>query len=130
MRRVIAHVEAALNQPRHPWTGPQVRGQSDRLSTLNEHATQTREITGSQAPRPTRSRLGSHCRRATSASRRFPASNTAPIDTDLARYLNRGKSLIEQAHCAQTSLFEFVRSSGRTHSTSPPRIHLRTLLTK
>src|SRR2546422_1209629 len=115
MRGVIAHVEAALDQPRHPWTSPQVGGQSDCLSALNEHATQTRKVPGSQAPRPPRSGLGRHCRRATFASCRFPSSNTAPIDTDLACHLNRGKPLIEQAHRAQRSEEHTSELQSRLH---------------
>jgi hypothetical protein len=120
MPGVIPHAESALNQPSHPWTGPQVGRQADCLSALHEHAAQTREVTASQAPRPTRGRLSSDCRRSTFASRRFPAPNAAPINANLARHLDRGKPLAEQAYRAQTSLLEFMRSSGRTHSTSPP----------
>jgi hypothetical protein len=53
MRGVIPHAEAALNQPTHPRTGPQVRGQPRNLRTLDEHPTQAREVAATQAPRPT-----------------------------------------------------------------------------
>src|SRR6266478_9772062 len=110
MRRVIPYAEAALNQPRHPGTSPQVRRQSDCLSALNEHPPQTREVTARQTPRPPRGGLGSHCPRATLASCCLPASNAAPIDADLARHLDRGEALVEQAHRSQPSPFEFLRS--------------------
>src|ERR1700722_15621650 len=97
MRGVILHTEAPFNQPSHPWTGPQVCRQPGDLSTLDEHSTQAREIAAPQAPRATGSRLGSNGRLSAFAGGCFPASNTAPIDTDLTRHLDWGKPFIEQA---------------------------------
>ena len=120
MRGVILHAESAFNQPCHPRKGPQVRGQAGDLSALKEHSPQTRQITARQAPWSTRGRFSGDGRPSTVASCCFPASNTAPINADLAGHLDQGEPFIEQAHRAQTSLLKVLRTSGRTYSTSPP----------
>lgn len=116
---VIANAIAPPNQVCDPRTGPQVGGKPKSHGALQEIPFQPRPALRAELRRSSRRGLGLQPFIAGLIVTRPPASDRAPINTELTCHLHRGPTFPEQRDGTHASLLEHFRTSGRAHGEPP-----------
>ncbi len=117
MRRVIADPESPSDQFCDPGTGPERRRKAARERTVEQMADQPLALCLAQLRGSTGGGAG---RQLLVFTQRTPATNRAPIDTQLSGNFDRAESLTQQLPSLQTTALQVFRTSMWAWHRIPP----------
>ena len=129
MVRVIAHPEPLPDDLRHPTTGPKRGRETEGLRTLEDPPCQAAALSGAQLGGPSRCRARLEPFSSPASVGPIPPTNRPAINAQAVCDHMGLDALLQQLHSTESTIFQFLRGSVRSHATSVTP-HIRTLVTQ
>jgi hypothetical protein len=119
MVHVIGHAEALADELGHAGASPQIRRETGGLGALEQDPLEAFLGPGIQLGGTTRSRFRTQAIVSGFSVGPVPATNTAPVDPDQACHLEGLMALQEKPNSTNSTPFQFLWASGRSHGLPP-----------